>query len=188
MLARVLGPAMVLGLLVSGCGGGGSSPAPVPCDQACQDEIALRSFRETLKLAFNLKIQGNPVGPQDASAMCPFGGGVHIFGSATSNASQGFTFVQLTYELSQCGYRQTDVDPLQTYDMVLTGTATENGTLSAQPTSTTALTIQSDSMTFAGTVHDPPLTYQGAGCALQLVQNGNQLSGLICGRQAGLTL
>jgi hypothetical protein len=72
--------------------------------------------------------------------------------------------------------------------MTLTGTATEKGTLAVQPSANTALTIQSDAMTFSGTVHDPPLNYQANACPLALVQDGNQLSGTVCGRQAGTSL
>ena len=38
-------------------------------------------------------------------------------------------------------------------------------------------------MVFAGTVHDPPLAYD-AECPVELGQNGNLLTGKICGRDA----
>src|SRR5262245_58145120 len=40
-------------------------PEPPPCDDACTDGIALRSVRETMKLVYNLTLQGNDVGEQD---------------------------------------------------------------------------------------------------------------------------
>jgi hypothetical protein len=181
--------AFAIGLAVTGCGGsGGSSPPAAPCDQACMDQIALLGFRETLKVVFNLTLQGNPVGAQDQTRACPFGGTVHVFGNATSNANQGTTDIQLTYVLSQCALMQQSTDPTQTYNLTITGTATETGTLSAQPSATTALIIQSDAMTIVGTVHDPPMNYQANACPLSLAQDGNQLSGTMCGRQVGVAL
>jgi hypothetical protein len=133
-------------------------------------------------------LQGKPVGAQDQTAPCPLGGTAHVFGNATSNALQGATNVQLTYVFDHCGYQRQDTDPDQNYSMTLTGTTTETGTIALQPTSTTSLTLKSDAMTFTGTVHDPPVDYSAGECALELGQDGNQLSGKICARDAGLTL
>ena len=152
------------------------------------DATALRGFRETIKLAFNVTLQGKPVGAQDKSVPCPLGGSARVFGTATSNAVQGATEVDLTYVLDHCAYAQKDTDPKSNYHMTLTGTVTEKGTLAVQPTSTTALGFKSDAMTFSGTVYDPPVGYEEAACALALGQSGNQLSGTLCGREAGLTL
>ena len=180
--------AAVSGALL-GCGGAGSSaPTTPPCDDVCMDDVAITGFRETLKLAFNLTLQGKPVGFQDATAACPLGGSVHISGTATSNADQGTTEVNLTYVLDACAYSQIDTDPTESYSLTVTGTAIEMGTLSAQPSSTTALTIDSSSMTLSGTVYSPALTYQATGCAITLGQNGNDLAGTLCGRTVGATL
>lgn len=176
-------------LLALGCGGGGNTAqATPPCDQTCKDTIALRALRETLKLAFNLTLQGKPVGTHDESAPCPLGGRVRVFGDAASNAVQGSTEVKLTYVLDQCGYLQKDEQAKENYSLVLTGTITQEGVLAVQPTSTTALRFASEAMTFAGTVYAPALEYQESGCNLTLGQNGNQLSGKMCSREAGLSL
>lgn len=166
----------------------GNSPAPPPpCDQACQDAIALRGLREGIKSAYNIAIAANDAGPQDATRPC-VGGSVHVFGTATSNAAQGATFVQLTYVVDHCKVVRVDTDPLQNYSLTLSGTLTEKGTLSQQPTSTTALDIESGSFDIVGTVHNPPVNYTEMGCAFVLTQNGNQFAGTLCGRTAGLTL
>jgi hypothetical protein len=192
---KTLGPAAAAALAfaalaLAACGSSSAGPTPTapPCDQTCQDAVALRSLRESMKLAFNVTLQGKPVGSQDQTEPCPLGGTVHVYGQATSNAVQGATFVQLTYAFAACAYSQTDSDPKQTYTTTLTGTVTEGGTLAVQPSSTTSLAIASDGVTFAGTVYDPPIAYDATACPVTLGQNGNQLGGTMCGRMAGLTL
>jgi hypothetical protein len=67
-----------------------------PCDARCEDGIAARALRETVKLAYNLTLQANPVGDQDESTDCPLGGRVRVFGHATSNPEQARPEVDLT--------------------------------------------------------------------------------------------
>ena len=167
----------------------GPKPAPAPaCDQACRDGNALLAMRDILKLAFNLTLQGKPVGTHDETTPCLSGGGkARVYGTATSNATQGTTEVHLTYELDHCNYLQKSTTPAQNYSMALTGKIVEDGTLSAQPSSTSAVIFKSDGLTFSGTVYDPPQDYQES-CPLELAQNGNQLAGTLCGRAAGTSL
>jgi hypothetical protein len=194
------GAGLAMGL---GCGGGaGPSPSSPPCDQACKDAVAMRAFRETLKQVFNGALQSMPVGAQDQRYGCTFGGTAHVTGTVTSNANVGTTSVALTYMLDHCHYIAVDMDPTQNYDITLTGAANEDGIIAVQPGTSTALTITSDAMSFSGTVYSPPLPYPtdagqespapdaapSGSCPLELTQNGNQLSGEICGRVAGLTL
>ncbi len=199
LLLVAIGAALALGLA---CGSAGPSPSSPACDQACKDAVALRAFRETLKQVFNGALLSRPVGPQDQTYECsPFAGTAHVTGTVTSNANVGTNSVMLTYVLDHCRYVAVDTDPTQNYDMTLTGTAQEQGIIAVQPGTTTALSITSDAMTFSGTVYSPALPYpadagsQGATdaaagqtCSVQVAQNGNQLSGMICGRTAGLTL
>jgi hypothetical protein len=180
-------------LLLSGCGAGAQpDPAP-PCDQACLDGTALRGLRETMKLAYNLLIQGRPVGAQDGSTPCrssdgSVGGKVHVFGEATANAVQGSSFVKLEYEFEECAYAAPpNAIPNQNYSLVVTGHVKQEGTLAVQPSSTTALLIDSDSLRLSGTVYDPPLAYELSGCELAVAQQGNRISGTLCGRNAGFT-
>ena len=187
-LAAIFGACACALVLACGTNGGKSPPPPPPCDQTCTDTIALRAFRETLKLAYNKTLQGKPVGPHDETVPCPLGGTAHVFGTATSNAVQGSTEVELTYVLDHCGVPQKDTDPEQTYSMTLTGTVTEKGTIAIQPSSTTSLDIGCSAMTLSGTVYDPPMDYSADACALALGQNGNQLSGTMCARAVGVTL
>ena len=182
--------ALVAFPLAAGCGtSAGNTPPPVPpCDAACQDGIALRSLREGMKLLYNLELQGKPVGPQDATVPCPLGGSAHVFGTATSNAVQGATEVQLTYTLDHCKYSQVDTDPLLNYSVTINGTVQQAGTIAVQPSATTALVITSDVLDVTGTVHEPKLDYAANACKLALSQAGNKLSGELCGRTVGVTL
>lgn len=177
--------AVLLPLLIA-CGGPDPEPSP-PCEQKCQDGNALRSLRETMKLVFNLTLQGNPVGPQDETTPCPMGGSGRVFGEATANAIQGAIEVDLTYELTQCAYLQRDDDPHENYNMTLTGTVLQRGTIAVQPSVTTALNMSSDAVTFAGNVYDPPIEYSADACPVVMGQSGNNVSGTICEREAGVT-
>lgn len=165
-----------------------SAPVPPPeeeCDSRCADGVALRAMRETMKLAFNLALQGKPVGPQDATGACPEGGGFRVFGEAGSNALQGTTEVKLTYVFDRCVYRQIDDDLDENYLMTVTGTLTQDGTIAVQPSATTALIIRSDDLTLTGEVYLPAQPYSIAGCATVLSQTGNAIAGTVCGRAAG---
>jgi len=180
-------------LLLGGCGAGAQpEPAP-PCDGACQDGTALRGLREAMKLAYNALIQGRPVGAQEGMTGCRSsdgsrGGTVHVFGNATSNAVQGSSFVELEYDFDECAYAAApSATPNQNYDLVVTGRVKQRGTLAVQPSSTTALTIDSDSLSLSGTVYDPPLDYAVSDCELSVAQQGNRVSGTLCGRNAGFT-
>jgi hypothetical protein len=171
------------------CGGGsaGSPDAAALCDQTCMDGIALRSLRDAIKVVYNMRLSGKPVGPQDQMFDCLPSGTVHVYGTATSNADQGTTNVDLTYVLTQCMFPQTDSDPTRTFSMTLTGTVSESGTIAVQPSSTTALQIKG-SITFSGTVYSPEITYSEPTCTVLVGQNGNDLSGTMCGRAAGVAL
>ncbi len=162
-------------------------PASPSCDSACQDGNALRALRETMKLAFNLTLQGKPVGHHDETLPCLRGGTVHVVGDATSNAEQGTTEIDLTYDLVDCSYLQKATTPGANFSMAFKGTVHQKGTLAVQPASTTAVRITSEAMTFKGTVYDPPIDYAADGCALDLLQNGSNVSGSMCGRDAGFS-
>lgn len=198
-------------LACSACNGGGSTKTTPPCDQMCEDDVGARAIRETLKQVFNGALQSKPVGAQDVTYACsPLGGTAHVTGTATSNADVGTTSVDLTYVLDHCHYVRVDNDPTQSYDITLTGTIVENGTIAVQPGQATSLSVTSDDAVLSGNVYSPPLAYDepqaddvadaaaddagdagtsGApGCEVTLAQNGNQLSGTICGRAVGLNL
>ncbi len=184
LLFIALIPLALVGTVACGSGNAVTPPPTAPpCDEKCQDGIALRALRETVKLAFNLTFQGKPVGSYDLATTCPLGGAVRVTGTALSNAEQGTTNVDITYVLVECGYLTKDDDAKQTYDMKVSGTFTQKGILAVQPTSPSALIMKSDNITFEGTVYDPAVPYN-AECPLELGQTGNRLSGKICGRSA----
>ena len=177
---------VLLGACVSNAG---NTPGPAPaCGGPCQDAIALRAVREAMKTAYNRMLTGNDAGPQDETSPCPLGGQIHVFGSATSNAAQGATRVSLSYVFDRCKFASVDTEPTRNYSVTLTGTIAEDGTLAVQPTATTSLILKSDALDVAGSVGVPAVDYSAAACALAIGQNGNQLSGTLCGRVAGVTL
>ncbi len=186
--------------------GAGPRPAPAPpCDQSCQDGVALLGLRNAMKLAYNFEVSTKPVGAQDGTAPCvsfdgTTGGTVHVFGNATVNAVQGASIVKpLNYDFKNCLYSAPpDPSADQNYSLTITGLVTEMGTISVQPTATTALSIETmlddstmlptDSLSIVGTVYDPPIDYAVSNCALSVIQDGNNLSGALCGRSAGTSL
>ena len=182
--------ALVLALAapLPACTGGPDPPPAPPCDQKCRDATALRGLRETTKLAFNLTLQGKPVGEHDETIPCIRGGSARVFGRATSNADQGATNVDLTYVFTNCAYFFRDDDPEDNYDLVLSGTITQTGIIAVQPSASSALLMKSERMSVSGTVYDPPEPFEEDDCPLELVQNGNQLSGSMCGRLAAVDL
>jgi hypothetical protein len=166
--------------------GGNPPAAPPPCDQTCLDGTALRSLRETMRVAYNGTLMGGPVGAQDATFDCLMNGTAHVFGTASSQPEQGSTFVTLTYEFHACLHAAVPNPTAdRNYVMLLDGTATEDGTIAVQPTATTSLQIQSQDMTFAGQVSDPPVDYAESNCAVDVLQDGGSVSGFLCGRMAG---
>jgi len=180
-------------LILFGCGAGPSPAAPPPCEQLCQDGVALRGLRSAIKFAYNYKIATQPVGPQDALTPCysedgSQGGTVHIYGDATVNAIQGASIVDLSYDFKDCLF-SAPPDPTanQNFNLVFTGLVTEQGTLSVQPTATTALELESTSVSVSGTVYDPPVQYSASDCLLSVLQSGNAVSGAFCGRNAGFS-
>jgi hypothetical protein len=188
-IARKIRRVITVGIfcgLTAGCGGNKSN-AVSSCAQSCQDDVALTAVREMMKLAYNAELQGQPVGAQDQMTPCPLGGSVHVFGQADSNAVQGATEVMLTYDFNACRWLQSDVTAQENYDMTLTGSVAEQGTLAVQPTSATSLTIASPALSLSGTVYDPPVSYDETDCALQGGQNGDIVSAVLCGRDAGFS-
>jgi len=176
-------------LFACGSGGNTASPDAAPgCDASCRDATALRALRDAIKLVYNVTLQGKPVGAQDQTTPCPLGGSAHVFGQATSNADLGTTNVELTYVFVQCAYSETQSDPAQTFQMTLTGTVTESGTIAVQPSATTSLQFQSDAMTLSGTVEYPTIPYDENACVVVLGQIGSDLSGTLCDRPAGVML
>jgi hypothetical protein len=170
------------------CGSGGATPEKQSCDAECADRAGFRALRETLKLVYNLTLQGNAVGEQDESTPCPEGGSAHVTGQASSNADIGTTEVELTFELDECAYLQRDDEPDETYNMTTSGTITESGILAVQPTATTAIILKSDSVTMNGTVFDPAVPFTVEACPMEAGQNGNRLAGTLCDREIAFTL
>lgn len=183
-LARGLGLSCLL-LLVA-CGEDGQGPRS--CDDACRDRSAVRALRETLKLVYNLTLQGNAVGEQDERVSCPLGGSARVVGTAFSVPEQGATEVELQYQLVSCAYVQRDDDAEESYDTVIDGTVRQHGIIAVQPSATTALSMDADSLSISGTVYDPPVEYEERGCTVRLNQSGNQLGGDWCARRVALAL
>lgn len=180
-------PPWCLALVLVACSSVDPPPPAPSCDEVCRDGVAMRAVREMTKLMYNLTLQGKPVGPQDRTVPCPFGGTARVSGTATSNPEVGTTDVDLTYEFNACGYLQKDDEAPENYDVKVTGALTQLGTLSSQPTATTALVMKSAKLSLQGQVFDPPSDYTVTDCVLEMTQTGNDISGLLCGRKAGFS-
>ena len=177
---------IAMSLLATACGAAANPPAPPPvCEQDCQDNIALRALRETMRFAYNRLLLGNPVGPQDEMSPCPLNSGkIRIFGDATSDAMLGTTEVHLTFDFQDCATRFIHVTPERNYAVTLTGAVKEDGVL-VMSTGTTAIAISAESLSFKGAVYDPPVDYDQSSCKVGAMQNGNNVSGTLCDRPAG---
>jgi hypothetical protein len=185
---------------VGGCASP-SPPASPPCEQSCQDGVALRALRETMKYAFNLIVQNQPVGPQDGGIDLALGGKAHVFGVVTADPLQGVSNVDLIYEFTNVHNLHKDSAPEQNYDIFIDGTLKQKGIIAVQPSSTTALTIETvapdagneggTDIAIVGDVYDPPIHYDGgidgSRCTVAVTQNGNNVSGHFCGRTAGFS-
>jgi hypothetical protein len=166
-------------ILSFGCGDK-TPPPPPPCEQKCMDGMALRALREMMKFAFNQTFQGKPVGFHDETTDRFLRGSARVSGTAVANAEQGVTDVDLTYVFTQALYAKKEDEPEENYVIGLDGTITQFGNIAVQPSSPTSLTMESKSMTIAGTVYDPPINYIEMGCALKILQNGNSVAGMFC--------
>lgn len=179
---------LLLLFFCASCSAAEPSPSPAPpCEQTCQDEVAARSLREAMKLAYNLTLQGKPVGTHDETTPCPLGGRARVHGVATSNATQGTTDVALVYEFVECAYLQKSSAPKENYHVRITGLVSQQGVLAVQPTATTAMNLLSDDLRIDGVVHDPPSPVT-VSCAFRAGQSGSRLSGTLCGRTFSVDL
>lgn len=216
----------MVAVATTGCSSGSSPEPSAPCDQRCQDAVALRALRETMRYAYNRYIKTKDAGAQDQPGKpCEtYAGSVAIHGIAIPNDEQGSTEVDLTYDFLSCLARRTEARPDLNYNLSLKGTVNEVGSISAVSTSTMALEIRTiggadggvdgetdggvdgetdgggdgdvdgavegglaSTMSFVGTVYDPPIAYSAIGCEVVAVQNGNNVTGTICGRLAGFS-
>jgi hypothetical protein len=169
-------------ILSFGCGDKTPPPSP-PCEQKCQDGVALRALREMMKFAFNQTFQGKPVGFHDETTDRFLRGSARVSGRALAIAEQGVTDVDLTYVFTQALYAKKEDEPEENYVILLDGTITQFGNIAVQPSSPTSLTMETrkdEFVTIAGTVYDPPINYIEMGCALKILQNGNSVAGMFC--------
>lgn len=187
-LSRMRAIVMLLSLLATAACSDDAEDVAKTCDAECRDESAVRSLREVIKVVYNLTLQANPIGEQDETTRCPLGGSARVRGVAVSLAEQGATELALLYELNECAYLQRDDEPEESYDVVISGQVTEQGILAVQPTATTALIFESESISLQGTVFDPPYEYSEPDCALRFGQDGNNFGGDWCGRQVAFEL
>ena len=196
-------PIALAGVLVAGCGAK-TPPPPPPCDPECQDAVVLRAVREMMKFAFNSTFQKEPVGFHDLTTTAFLRGSARVRGTAVADGEQGVTDVDLTYVFTQAVFPKKDSEPDDNYIIALDGTITQVGKIAIQPSSPTALKMKSvpalqdadsgepdaadaGSVTVAGTVYDPPIEYPVTECALEILQNGNSVAGMFCGRRAGFS-
>jgi len=183
---RTLGLAFLVGsaAVTLGCGGGNRPAPPATCDQPCKDGVVLRALRVGMRFAYNFAIQSKPVGMQDEMVPCIPSGNVHIVGDAQSNAMLGTSELNLTYTFTDCvNPAPQNTTPERNYKLTMNGAVTENGTL-AMGGPTTSLTLIGTGMGFSGTVYDPPVDYVEMDCEVKANQDGNNMTGMVCGRMA----
>jgi hypothetical protein len=172
-----------------GCSASTTNAAPPKaCDAECQDQIITRGLREMVKLAFNLTLQGKPVGAQDITVPCPLGGNVRVAGNASSNADQGATNVDLTYTFERCTYLRKDAKPEENYELTVSGAVKQDGVIAIQPSATTALSLRSTSIKLEGSVYVPSISVDTTACSIRLQQTGNRLAGTLCERKVAVDL
>jgi hypothetical protein len=182
-------PVFLFGALaLVGCGS--STPPPLPsatCDTACADGVVLYALRQTMQFVYNEALQGQPAGAQDAGGEC-LTGTAAVGGIAVPDGGVGSVGVSLSYELAACQLLRKNTTPGHNYDLTFAGTVSEEKTIAVLlNTSTMTLAIKSDALSFSGTVYDPPMHYEGSNCVVDVTQNGNDVTGTICGRQAGFS-
>jgi hypothetical protein len=167
-----------------GCASGNAPAAPPACDQPCRDSVALRALRVGMRFAYNFAIQSKPVGMQDEMVPCIPSGNVHIVGDGQSNAMLGTSTLHLTYTFTNCvNPAPQNTTPERNYKLTMNGTVSETGTL-AMGGPTTALKLHGTGMGFSGTVYDPPVDYVEMDCVVDASQDGNTMTGEVCGRMA----
>jgi hypothetical protein len=166
--------------LVAGCSSSASDELPPTCSLHCEAATAVRAVRETMKLVFNLSLQGNPVGEQDETVACPDGGSAHLTGQASADSERGTTKVGLAYDFQDCRYEQLSSHPSSSYALSITGRVQQSGVLAGPAQTTTALVLESEILTLQGTLYDPPLEYHAEECVLSVIQEGDRVSGTLC--------
>ena len=184
-MMRKKSPFVLLAVLALAACGDKEVPPNPPCEQECKDAVALRALRETMKFAFNWTFQGEPYGTHDITTTKFIRGSARVHGDATSIPELGVTRVDLTYEFSQATYVQKDTEPRENFAIEVGGVVTQEGKLAVQPSSPTVLIMRSEAVTLRGSLYDPPIVYEETDCTLEVNQNGNRVSGKLCGRDAG---
>jgi hypothetical protein len=109
---------------------------------------------------------------------------VHIVGEVESNAMLGTSQVNLTYTFTDCqNPSPKSTTPERNYNLTMNGAVSENGML-AMGGPTTSLVLMGTGIGFSGTVYDPAVDYSQKDCELSGNQDGNNVTGTLCGRKA----
>jgi hypothetical protein len=173
-------------LVLAACGSSTPPAPPTTCDTACADGIVLYALRQTMMLIYNETVLGHEAGALDGGGEC-LTGTAAAGGTALPDGGVAAIGVSLSYDFGACRLLRRETTPGHDYDLTFAGTVSQEGTIAVLNTSTMTLAIKSDALSFSGTVYDPPVHCEGSSCVVDVKQNGNDVTGTICGRPAAFS-
>ena len=157
----------------NGAGGSGSTYEPPTCDQGCQDYLVGWALDDTMWFLWNQHVAGRPVGVQDITGACAFGGTVHITGM--NGVAGGTNTTDIQFALAGC--ENSDLR----YELTFTGTVSMVGSFNGD-TNFTAEVFSASGLAVSGSLNylDDPAIDQA--CDVTVKQDDSAISGRICGR------
>ncbi len=162
----------------SGAGSGGAiAYVPPSCDQECQDYLVSRALYDTVWFIWSQNLVGKPVGVQDFTSDCPFGGSAHVTG-INDYSDSGVSSADLLFDLQDC----ENLDDV--YSLAFTGEFSLEGSWNAD-TDFAAVTYSSPAVAAVGTVDyydEPPIDDT---CDTTFVHEGGGDAWTMVGRRCG---
>jgi len=124
------------------------------------------------------QVGGKPVGAQDQTADCPFGGTSHVTGT-TDVPSDGSQHVDLSYELTDCRIGPINSTGELHADLTLSGTLSTKGFF-ADPT--VELVYASDELAMHGTTsHGGSEVQVAESCEVHINRQSSTVNAILCG-------
>ena len=146
------------------------------CDQLCRDNLLAFAVEDAIWFLHNQNIAGGSTGYQNRHIACGNAASADITGTVTL-ANNDIQTVHLVYQLNDC-YATGD-----RYALTLSGTVFQDGTFRSGDTSTNAVTIRSDTLRYRGSLGASAAITAVGECPINISDDGESASGLICGRR-----